>query len=257
MNGEWGGPWCGCGCPQKPIRCIPIHLIPRAFMRLLKVMSEQCEVHTAVLAAVLSQPALQHHEETTAPLWTCVFMRAGETRGELFGRPYYHTAPSLILPFLSPPIIWLHIRSPGFRLRGICSRGEGDQRASNWKHTKSTDSESPSYQGKVQCACMSVCAHVFVNVWSEKALMNKGLNCERDKLTLRDIWLNTFIVSPAENKYQVSQPGVQRHYSESRLVNSACSTCSHSIAEGYTATGRFAVVNLSHLLVNKLPLWLR
>lgn len=53
-----------------------------------------------------------------------------------------------------------------------------------------------------KCVCTVRCVR-------EKALINKGLNCERDKLTLRDIWLNTFIVSSAENKYQVSCLGVQ------------------------------------------------
>ncbi len=57
------------------------------------------------------------------------------------------------------------------------------------------------------CDCVCVCVHIALR---EKVLMNKGLNCERDKLTLRDIWRNTFIVSPAENKYQVSWLRVQR-----------------------------------------------
>lgn len=39
-----------------------------AFMCLFDVMSEKCDVHTAVLAAALSQPGKLHYKETTAPL---------------------------------------------------------------------------------------------------------------------------------------------------------------------------------------------
>lgn len=78
------------------------------FARLFDVMSEKkCDVHTAVLTAALSQRGKQ--QILCEHVCLCEVER-GFFFLFFFWQGFSPYSPSLILPFLSPPIIWLRIR---------------------------------------------------------------------------------------------------------------------------------------------------
>ena len=60
------------------------------------------------------------------------------------------------------------------------------------------------------CVCVSNSASVCVCVCAvavyAQGTLNKGLRCERDKLTLCDVWLNTFIVSLLKTSIKCWKP---------------------------------------------------
>ena len=206
-------------------------------LRVWCYVRKKCDVHTAVLTAALSQQG-----KTTDPLWTCVFMR-GRERFFFFCCCFFFLAGLLTIQPLSNPALPLSTYNmAAYPLAGLQTgernlqmrreraiRGrviENTQRARE-RERESTDSQSRATKGRCSvCVPVCVCVCVCVCVWREKALMNKGLHCERDKLTLRDIWRNTFIVSPAENKYQVSAaPECKRDtVQETCLINSLAAT---------------------------------
>lgn len=110
INGEWGG-LCR-GCPQEHIRHIPIHIIPSICVEYVEFCACSMLCQNNVRCSQMYRQ--QHYRNLLhSTIWKqqflCVFTQARET-GERFWQNLLPYSPSLILPFLSPPIICLHIR---------------------------------------------------------------------------------------------------------------------------------------------------
>lgn len=110
INGEWGG-LCR-GCPQEHIRHIPIHIIPSICVEYVEFCACSMLCQNNVRCSQMYRR--QHYRNLLhSTIWKqqflCVFTQAKET-GERFWQNLLPYSPSLILPFLSPPIICLHIR---------------------------------------------------------------------------------------------------------------------------------------------------
>lgn len=213
MNGDRAG-----FLPRMPARsrgrCIPIHLRVACVCSFCAsvwcyVRKKMWRTHSCIDSGVIATG------KTTDPLWTCVFMR-GRERFFFFG--FFLAGLLTIQPLSNPALPLSTYNMAAYPLAGLQTGREesadAEERPIRGRVIENTQRESTDSESRATRGRCSVCARecVCVCVEREKALMNKGLHCERDKLTLRDIWRNTFIVSPAENKYRVSRAGVQKRH---------------------------------------------
>ncbi len=109
MNGEWGGTCCH-QWPQEPRRCIPIHLIACVCVDVSVwcYVRKMWRTHSCTGSGVITTCSAAVQENNSSFVNECLCEVKGGRQRAL---AKLITKQSLFNPvFLSPPIIWLHVR---------------------------------------------------------------------------------------------------------------------------------------------------